>query len=321
MSIVIRSRESWLAGAMRPTFRSNLGVREWIQREGWTPLAGMTRKRILGTIHSLDEYSEACVRDAVKLSIAAFESAAGANPTTREVRSCAWHYIKYYYSAYFAANALMKLSGMSCINLTAIDCASINAWASANGVGGMTDSNRLVAGLYVMQVEKTITPTFALRQTGGKGGVHIQFWTGFSTFLSNLRAELNSSPAPKNERDAAAADLNLLEGELRQGGLSQGSWLSEMRNAVNYRFEYGTWFPYDNPGLSVAEVKASFRLHALNAHRFAIAKQESSDVLRAARVCGYLVGWLKSSLETVSNSAKGEKKTLFKGALDFADQI
>ncbi len=321
MSIVVRSRESWLATTLRPNFRSSLGVREWVQNEHWTPLAGMTRRRMLGTIHSLDEYSEACIRDSIKLSIAAFESAIETNQVIHEARSCAWHYIKYYYAAYFAANALMRLRGMSCINLTAIDCVSINSWALANGVGGTTDANRLVAGLYIMQLDGAVTPTFALRLGGGKGGVHIQFWISFSAFLASLRDDLASSPAPKVERDAAALDLTLLESELQRGGLSQGSWLSEMRNAVNYRFEYGTWFPYVEPSLDVADLKTSFRVHASNATRFAIAKPGVPELLRAARVCGYLVGWLRNSLEIVSATAKGEKGMLLKGALNFANKI
>jgi hypothetical protein len=276
---------------------------------------------MLGSIHSLDEYSEACIRDSVKLSIAAFESAAGSDHAIREDRSCAWHYIKYYYAAYFAANALMRLSGRSCINLSALDCASINEWASANGVGGTVESKRLVAGLFVLQLDSSKTPTFALRQASGKGGVHIQFWTGFSGFLVALRQDLARSPAPTIEKEAAAADLTLLEGELQRGGLSQGSWLSEMRNAVNYRFEYGAWFPYDQPSVAVRDVKASFRVHALNANRFAVAKADAPELLRAARVCGYIVGWLKNSLEVVSNNAKGEKGALFKGALKFSEDI
>lgn len=321
MSIVTRSRESWLTTTLRPNFRFNLGVREWIQSESWTPLPSMTRRRILGTIHFIDEYSEACIRDSVKLSIGAFESAAGPKQAADEARSCAWHYIRYYYSAYFAANALMRLSGMSCINLTATDCASINSWASINGVGGTSEKNRLIAGLYIMHLDRAVTPTFTLRLAGGKGGVHIQFWTGFAVFLDSLRADLATSPSSKVERDAAKSDLDLLVSELQRGGLVQGSWLSEMRNAVNYRFEHGAWFPYEEESLGAADLKASFRNRMLNPSRFEIANPGIPDLLRAAGVCGYLLGWLRNSLEVVINNAKGEKARLFKGALSFAEKI
>jgi hypothetical protein len=321
MSIVIRSRESWLASTLRPSFKSHVGLREWVKAEDWTPLAGVTKKRLYGTVHSPETFGEACVRDAIRLGIAAFESAAFVDAPAADERSCAWQFIKYYYAAYFAANGLMRLSGHASINLTAMDCASINAWTLAHGVGGSDDRNKLVAGLYQLTLESSRTPTFAIRLHGGKGGVHIQFWSGFLSYLAALRSDVKRSPAPRVEREAALADLDLLESELKQGGLTQASWLSEMRNAVNYRFEHAAWFPYSVQQVDKRHLRDSFKVHALGADRFTAGKAAGPELVRATRSCGYIVGWLRNSLQTVAGQCKGEKATLSRGALEFAERI
>ncbi|MEK6384099.1 MAG: hypothetical protein V4797_05845 [Paraburkholderia tropica] len=281
----------------------------------------MTKKRLQGTVNTPEMFGEACIRETVKLGVAAFESAAQVDSASVDARSCAWQFIKYYYAAYFAANGLMRLSGQACINLTALDCASINSWALAHGVGGSREQDKLAPGLFQLSFDATHTPTFALRLHSGKGGVHIQFWSGFLTFLQKLRSDIHRSPAPKVERDSAIADLDLLEGELQRGGVTHASWLSEMRNAVNYRFEYGAWFPYNAQASDKTALRDSFRLHARAPSRFVAAPAAASELVRAGRVCGYLVGWLRDSLCLIDERAKGEKATLTKGALTFADKM
>lgn len=290
MSLVARSRESWLSASLRPNFRSDQSIRQWITADTWTPSAGMSRKRLQGTINLLDAYGEACVRDSVKMGVAAFESAAQVDATSVDARSCAWQFIKYYYAGFFAANGLMRLSGQACINLTALDCASVNSWALAHGVGGTKEQNKIAPGLFQLSFDAATTPTFTLQLQSGKGGVHIQFWASFSIFLERLRAKIKLSPAPKLERDSAISELDLLMNELQRGGLTHASWLSEMRNAVNYRFEHGAWFPYSEQTSDKAALRDSFMLQSSIPSRFIAAPAAASDLVRAARVCGFLIG-------------------------------
>lgn len=321
MSLVARSRESWLSASLRPNFRSDQSIRQWITADTWTPSTGMSRKRLQGTINLLDAYGEACVRDTVKMGVAAFESAAQVDATSVDARSCAWQFIKYYYAGFFAANGLMRLSGQACINLSALDCASVNSWALAHGVGGTKEQNKIAPGLFQLSFDATTTPTFTLQLQSGKGGVHIQFWTSFSIFLERLRSKIQISPAPKAERDSAIAELDLLVSELQRGGLTHASWLSEMRNAVNYRFEHGAWFPYNEQTSDKAALRNSFLLQSNIPSRFIAAPAAASDLVRAARVCGFLIGWLRDSFDLIAERAKGEKAMLVKGALAFADRI
>lgn len=308
-------------GALRPTFKSNQDLRSWITAGDWTPNSGVTSKKLRGTVHALDVYSEACVRDAIKFGVVAFESAAMLDASTADNRSCAWQFIKYYYSAYYAANGLMRLAGQACMNLNPFDCSSINSLTSAYGVGGTTDKNKIAKGLYYLNINTSSDPMFTLSTLGGKGGVHIQFWSGFLNYLQALRSTLLNSPAPQTEKIAALEDLDLLRSELQRGGVAQASWLSEARNSVNYRFEHSVWFPYDSQEFDKTHIRASFKIHSAGSGRFHMAQVASPDLVRASRCCGYLVGWLRNSIELIANQSKGEKSSLAKGALEFAGRI
>lgn len=322
MSLVLRSREAWLAGVLRPKFRSAGTLRDWFSTQEWTPLNGMSKKRIQGTIHILDTFSEACIYDAIKLAVGSFESAAAVESGVIDTQSCAWQFIKYYYAAYFAANAIMRLSGHACINLTTIDCSSINSWALAHGVGGSAENSRLAAGLYLLDLHTAKTPTFQLRQSSGKGGVHIQFWNSFITFLQVLRTDIERGPALRADKNFAIAEIDLLSAELKRGGLTQGSWLSEVRNAVNYRFEHGAWFPYSPPDVDAPALRTSFRVHAKDVSSFSACQNGAPELLRATRSCGFIVGWLHSSIKVMGDYARGEKQRLISdGALAFAARM
>jgi hypothetical protein len=57
-------------------------------------------------------------------------------------RSFAWQFIAYYYSVYFAANALMRLYGYACTNINAMDSAEINQSALLYGLGRTEEKTR-----------------------------------------------------------------------------------------------------------------------------------------------------------------------------------
>jgi hypothetical protein len=301
---------------------STLGVREWIGSRQWDPEAGMSRKRLSIAIYATEEFSDACCNETIKLASAAFESAAARETRPSDPRSCAWQFIKYYYAAYFAANALMRLCGHASTNLSVVDCTEINEQAALYGVGGTTDKNKFAPGVYYVQFDQASTPRVTLRLTNTKGGVHAQFWSGFRDFLAVLSQSLASASASSAERALADKELAALVSELQRAGSANGAWLSEMRNAVNYRFEHGTWFPYDGALTDHPALIEAFR-HALRGGT-SITDLATGvpEILRATRCCAFLLTWLRDSLNVMGTVARGRKKSLIEdGAMGFADRL
>lgn len=310
MHLPLFSRQLWLPGSTRRTFRFEGGLREWILAARWSPNSGITKKKVSLSPHGLEELADASVNDALRLSIASFESAAVSHRPA-DPRSCAWQFIAYYYAGYFAANALMRLCGYACTNLSALECAEINQQALLYGVGGTSEANKLAAGLYYSRFDPKGDELVHLSLVGGKGGVHIQFWIAFMRFLQDLKKSIkNDRSLPTVDRNAALAELDELVHGLQREGTDTGAWLSEVRNAVNYRFDYGLWYPYENNGTTNATVKNAIS-SAINGNAvLPKANQTLSDPERAARLSAFLMAWLRASLLTLETTSRGNKKAL-----------
>jgi hypothetical protein len=315
MSLIRESRNSWLPGVLRakPTYAGSL--RDWIVKGDWIPDQKLTSKRARLTVYQLENVVDACVNDAVALSIAAFESSAAASAKSHNPKACAWQFIKYYYSAFFAANALMRLGGFACTNLSATETGALNEQAYLYGLGGATKSDSLQPALFLVEVNAA-SSSVALHAINAKGGVHAQFWSGFNHYLSSLEVAFKS--ATTSEKTQALTELIQLQTALGRAGHSSGAWLSEIRNAVNYRFEHGLWFPYrsevDDKSLRnpFKTVKTSKSVLPVNT--------AGPDPVYAARCCAHLLMWLYEALVIVHDKAQGtRKKNIAEGVLALAD--
>jgi len=322
MSLSTRSRDCWLPGVLRRQPGFSGGLRDWLASCQWDPEAGMTKKKVSMAIHSTDAFADACVNDAIRLASVAFESAAAREPRAGNASACAWQFIKYYYAGYFAANALMRLCGHASTNLGAVDCTSINEQAALYSVGGHDDRNKLAPGVFNVQFNGGRTPHVMLWSASGKGGAHVQFWSGFQKFLVSLRQDIRASTAPPAERDAALAELAALTAELQRDGNSNGAWLSEMRNSVNYRFEHGLWYPYENSSADAETLLDAFSRGAARSTPIVGMATALPSPIRAARSCAFLLSWLKDSMEIIEGVSRGRKKTLIaRGVLSFAANV
>ncbi|WP_394696161.1 hypothetical protein [Pseudoxanthomonas japonensis] len=311
-SLSVLSREMWLSGVTRKQASSELGVRDWLVDGDWVfdDRIGKNRARI--SANAYDGFAQASVNDALRLSIASLESAGSflSVPKGMDERRCAWVVISIYYAAFFAANALMRFSGYSCTNLNSVECASINEMARLTGFEGSSSKHVLGQGLYFVRPIGTTGSSIGIDALNGAGGVHIQFWIGFKRFLDDLKISIKASSRLSAEKAAALKELSSLGSGLSFGGSANGSWLSEIRNSVNYRFDYGSWYPYEGSSVEVGDL-----LKILRAARDGLAsipEPESAvpEMKRATYVAAALLVWLKDSLETIASTSSGKKKTL-----------
>lgn len=322
MLIPLFARRLWLPSATKSVIRSDDGVRNWIANGNWSPEPRLTKKQGQLTIHELDEFGDASINDAIRFANAAFESASAISTRATEQRGWAWQLISYYYAGYFAANALMRLSGRGCMNLSAIDCSEINQQASLFGVGGTSEGNKFSPGVFYSWVDHSKTPKLHFSMISAKGGVHIQFWNGFLKFLADIEHCIKTSPVPKSDITDGLSELKDLIAGLTHSGSHNGAWLSEIRNAANYRLEFGIWFPYSGcttDGLSAAQW---FRAAVSGSTGLPRKDQSIEELERAVRISGALLSWLRESLVAIQSTASGRKRRLIdEGVIAFLKNI
>lgn len=321
--LTLFSKSIWIPGIAKKDFKSDEGgVKEWIGQGGWSLSESVTSKKAKLIVNDTSLFSEAVVTDAFKMASAAFESAQAVSVNRSDPKSCAWQLISYYYAAYFAANALMRMCGEGCINLTTQECIEINEMARLYGVGGGVDKNKLSPGVYYLKYDNKSTPTCEFNVINSKGGVHIQFWTGFLKYLSNLETSINASALLVKDKNLAKTELNDLQNFLTDGGRISGGWLSEVRNSLNYRLAYGMWFPYMDSNTDSQELNRLLKGPISGGMSLPSNAANIPDPQRAAQISGFLLSWLKESLEILSGSFTGKKARLVhEGALGFAAQV
>lgn len=174
-----------------------------------------------------------------RFSSASFETVAGARSSPGLERSLGCPLIRCYYGAFFAAHALLRITGESITYVPQALCHRLDQ-LTATYIGM---SPRLGAGLYHVQTS-TPTRTLSLTKIGAGGGSHEFLWQRFYTFLTNVENELALNFGTLPEAVQAIQTSNDLRSTLSRAGASQGTWLSHSRNAINYRHLYGVWYPY-----------------------------------------------------------------------------
>lgn len=310
MYLHLFSRQLWPSAATRGKIGFSGGIHDWLATGSWSISDAVVRKKANIALHDYDQFNDACINDAFRLGSAAFESAHAVDVCKEDSRSFAWQFIAYYYSGYFAANALMRLCGYACTNINAMDCAEINQCASLYGLGGTEEKNKIVPGVYYSTTTRSPADTWTLSAISSKGGVHIQFWTGFLKFLLELERYIKDSPNAKSDKDAAGLEIRMLIEGLKFSNTNSGAWLSEVRNAINYRLEYGAWFPYADAENNGVDLK-NIILSAMDG-RIALPQNAGSipAPIRASKISAFMLAWLKESLVTLSAATSKEKKRM-----------
>lgn len=310
MRLPLFSRQLWLSGATRRNFKFSGGIKQWVQTGSWTVNPGITKKRASLTLHAIEDFTDASIYDALRFAIAAFESARAVPPHGSDARNYAWQFITYYYAGYFAANSLMRICGYACTYFSISECSEINEQALMYGIGGTNEQTKIAPGVFYAHTINTGIPTLDISAVNTKGGVHIQFWVGFLKFLEVLNGSIKISALPSSDRTAAAAELNDLIAGLKHSGVQTGAWLSEVRNAINYRLEYGAWFPYEDNSLASLDLERLFKGSLDENLQLPKPAQSIPDPARAARLSAFLLSWLRASLTTLKGTSAGKKKDL-----------
>jgi hypothetical protein len=182
---------------------------------------------------------EAIAAETIRMSLAAAESVTSIRPVVQLPKSKAWAVVQWYYAAFYAAHAIMRMSGHALIQLETGHASDISAVA---GLFGMP--SQVTAGFHSLSVDATLRHVEFSKMTG-EGGSHEFLWSVFERWLADSSAALLSTPGAARDLQDVANRLDDLRSILNSPQAKRGAWLSYVRNRVNYRHEFSTWFPYD----------------------------------------------------------------------------
>ena len=168
--------------------------------------------------------------DSCRFVSASFQTLACVTKEIAETNTLPWALIKLYYAAFYAGHALIRLFGESCSHFNQKQLTQINAFAASLG------KSSVEIGLYHCVISASAAE---LRAQGMTGGAHELFWEIFGDWIGRSQERLSRGLGSLSLTQAQEVLLKL--GTLRD--IVRGARLSGLRNSVQYRHDFGVWFP------------------------------------------------------------------------------
>ena len=253
--------------------------------------------------------SEAFAHDIARLSCASFQSIAQVSEDILKTSSVPWCLIKAYYSAFYAAHAILRMIGQSCSFLQSSQIGRISAVASAMGSISTFVLERGVQHI----VTDYAGSAFAFKKAGSSNaGSHEVFWRIFVGSLRTIQERVLQGPLTRSENQAVYNSLFALTQSLKEE-----TWLSLVRNEIQYRQSYGSWFPSkiaDREKVRLSGLAVRWKDDPLNVS----IEQSSNEIDRFISTCVLIVAMCKNLIEFVSErSDAGTRCFTFVGPMKF----
>jgi hypothetical protein len=227
--------------------------------------------------------ASAFASDAAKAAMASLESIETAQA---EERGQGWTAIRTYYAGFFAAHAIQRMLGRAVIQVDVPAASAVDAVAN---LFGMAASGSFSEGMYVLHADAA-AKTVTLKKWRAKGGSHVCLWVQLVAQLREVITALLASRHATSVATAVATKLTEIEQVLTdRGSTVRGSWLSTIRNRVNYHQDFGVWYPYHGRAQYCASLVAKTKMWRLEPEAISIWPGQDRDLQRFLEVCVFLV--------------------------------
>jgi hypothetical protein len=287
VSIIASSlRPYWAQGLNEVSGNVAKGVTSWLAEENYQLYLPLKSKHFTLQVADTEPYLAALAADVNRTAAAAFESISQATKNDLFPRSNAWILIKSYYAAFFAAHAILRMLGTGFINLEQPQTASVNKIAKVFSAWQEDVTPGSFSSTFSGRSREIIW-----RRVDSSGGVHERFWAFFKQFLDDLgKKVLKSKRGPVLDDQQVSSKLAELADNLCFDSCPKGTWLSVVRNRVNYKHMYGAWYPYtaQHPsGTTKERLTRNWRVDPMTVD---LSSHGDRYLRRFQETCGFIVG-------------------------------
>lgn len=221
------------------------GFKSWIIGGAYAPKISPSGELLLERV-SVESFTRAVSFDYDRFALAAHESRVVALSEREKFGAVGWPILKQYYSAFFAAHAVMRSRGAGVVRIDNDQAKAITTTMQAY-LGG---SEKLSSGTYYYFISKgkndasgETTVNF-FRSNDGKG-VHEGFWSTFIKYVEREASRAAQLGLPDNQ-DFISYSINLKQSIMS----GETVWISKLRNEINYQHDYQSWMPITKKSIS-----------------------------------------------------------------------
>lgn len=234
-------RLRWVTGLNKVKTPALAGVESWLVSGTYSWVSNSAGVIVLDVPTKSVSLADAIASEVSRFSCAAYESLLDAEPGVHADRALGWALVRYYYATFYAAHALLRISGQSVTMVSSQTASRLNA------VGGQYFgmSPGMTPGLHLVRIDPDNRSRVLISRIGVRsGGTHEKMWEIFLGLIVELEEQLLLTQGQSQDALLAVQTLTELRKQLCRSGKSNGSWLSSVRNDLNYRHEHGVWYPY-----------------------------------------------------------------------------
>lgn len=313
MSIIANAiRQLWVPGINDVTGMLNKQFSAWFCDEEYQIYDPLQPNSFILTTYYLKPTLNAFACDCSRMAIASFESICMLRKNPKIPKSTAWFLLNSYYAAFFAAHSIVRMLGIACSQIDTPQARSIYKIAA---LFGETNGQKVSNGLYICKFDAN-TNKLICNKTGSKdGGAHESFWVEFSSIIRDMSSQVLSLKGDAVDLQQVSLKLDELYNNLTYSHCNNGSWLSYVRNKINYKHHLGCWYPYKG---FISNYDLLFnQKNAWNADPITIQLKAGDDLLRFLSTCNFIVSLCRVLVMDMANRCSMGKSFHEYGALAF----
>lgn len=299
-------RPKWSPGLNAVGIPKFTSVASWLATGtyGWLPSA--QGSGCLDLRGSVTDFTSALASEIARFSCAAYESLLDAGPPAAAARSLGWTLVRHYYATFYCAHALLRIAGTSLTYLSASVVTDLNKVAGQYlGV-----SPQLVSGLYLVGVDSVNRNLVNLKLiSGGKGGSHEEMWGHFLQLLADVENSIVLSQGQIPSALQAVQIFTQLRTSLCSQGKNNGAWPSSIRNAVNYRHDYGVWYPYSRSAKQAEDLVKRMKNWSQLDGPGVVIWSATDDLSKFVDICNVVTHFMTSALNDIAKRATTSGKS------------
>lgn len=285
-------------GIMRSSALGKVELKAWLAQGRYRvdQISGSSERIVLHVVDSTP-LVESFGYDYLRFASAAFESMRELKGDPNFPKATAWVAIRMYYSAFFAAHALLRYTGQACSQIDPEQAALVSKYAGVYGVAG-----NMGKGFYHLEWSH-VSGDVTLEKVKDS---HRDTWRMFDQWLLRIQELLPGLPGLSASKVQMLGLVGGLRANLQREGSNSGNWLSTFRNNINYRHSYDAWYPYKRSAVRFDQVSKYVDGWKLRDFNIGAAFAEKDDRAVFFGSCGVIMHLLNGlTADFLKSAAKG----------------
>jgi hypothetical protein len=317
---------SILADAIRPFWSKGLndvdGVlsykfSEWINEGKYYQIYNpiISTKFEINIINK-DSFLRGIAFDCNRMSQASFESMNNILIIENFPKAKAWLIIKSYYSAFYAAHSILRFIGIS---LTQFDTEQSNSIDKVGKIYNPTNI-KVEKGFYKCSFNDSLSILECEKLDKALGGSHEILWGIFLNVIKRLSNDVLTVGSSVNNQIVSGKLIDLID-NLTFLNHTKGSWLSKVRNDVNYKHNYGVWFPYKSHQKYYEQLYNLLNDWKKDPINIQLNIYTGKEMLRFFSTCSFIVSFCRTLVEDMSHRCSKGKSFHLNGSISYIKQV